>query len=124
MAVGVSNTPFMDVVVSSGTPNTPQSLQALIQALPAARQPQQLNNPSGIIRSCSVQIQLDPAAGGAKGYIGSASTMTATAQAGVALVASQAWTPPNLGFNMYRFDQIFLMSDTASTKWYINYVTR
>lgn len=124
MAVGVSLTPWMNVLTSSSTPSTPQSLQSLIQALTAAQQPQQLNNPSAILRMAALAIQADPSGAGAKYYIGSSSTMTTTTQCGVVLVASQAWTPPNLGFNLYRGDQIFLMSDTASAKWYCWFVTR
>jgi hypothetical protein len=121
----VSNAPFLDTVVSSGTPNTPASVQALLAALPAARQPSALSNPSGILRCAYLQIQADPASAGTPNFfIGSNASMTSSAQTGVALTKGQSWTPPTMGTNVYRLDQIFLSSDTASMRWYISFVAR
>jgi hypothetical protein len=52
----VSNAPFLDTVVSSGTPNTPASVQALLAALPAARQPTALEQP---IRHSALRVPAD-----------------------------------------------------------------
>ncbi len=121
--MAVSNTPFMDTVVTT-TASTPYSLQTLLAALPAARQPSALTNPSGVLRAAYIQLQADPAGGSVKYYIGSSSTMTTTVSCGVVLFATQSWSPPNAGGNLYRLDQIFLMADGASAVWYVSFVTR
>lgn len=120
--MAVSTTPWMGVITTT-TANVAQSLQTLIAA--ATNPPASVtNNPSGILRACYIQIQADPSGGAAKYYIGQASAMTTTSQAGVVLLASQAWTPPHLGGNLYRLDQIWLLSDTDTQKWYVSFVTR
>lgn len=119
----VSTCPFSDTITLT-TANTPYSLQTLLAALPAARQPAALSNPSGVLRAAYIQLQADPGAGAAKVYIGSSATMTTTVSAGVVLQAAQAWVPPCTGGNLYRLDQLYLMSDTNSTVVYVSFVTR
>lgn len=116
----VSNTPFMDVVTTTNA-NQGYSLQTLLTGLPAARQP--LVGPSNVVRATYIQIQADPAGSG-NFYIGSSASMTTTAQAGAVLVAGQVWTPPSPGTNIFRLDQIFLLSANSGQKWYVTYITR
>ena len=119
----VSTTPFTEYLTTT-TANVPQSLQSLLAALPAARQPASLSNPSSVLRACYIQVQADTAGGATKYYWGNSSTMTTTQQVGGVLQASQAWTPPSLGSNLYRLDQIFLMADADGAHWYVTYICR
>lgn len=121
--MSVSTTPFTEFVTTT-TANVPQSLQSLLAALPAARKPSALSNPSGILRACYIQVQADAAGGATKYYWGNASTMTTTQQVGGVLQASQVWAPPSLGGNLYRLDQIFLMADASSANWYVTFICR
>lgn len=118
---GVSITPWFGTV-TGGVAGTPQNLQSLIQAKAAADQPTSLNNPSGILRSAQISIMFDPGNSNAKGYI--TRSDGTTSDFGYYLTAGQVWTPPHMQSNFYRFDQIYLVSDTSSMKWDITFITK
>jgi hypothetical protein len=116
--MSVSTTPWMGLVTLD-TANTVYQLSTLLAAIQDSKRPS-VGTPA---RCQYLSIQADPDGQSAKYYIGNHSGMSA-GDYGIYLIATQAWQVHSMDSNLIRLDHVFLMSDTASAKMSIAFITR
>ncbi len=115
--MAISRTPWMGSVTLTSS-STAYQLSALLAALSDAVKPLFTTTPT--VQYLSIQV--DPAAGGAKVYVGNESV--SSTNYGVALFASQAFPIWSMGANLAHLDQIWILSDTGSIALGISFITR
>ena len=112
-----SMTPWMGTVTIT-LANTAYQLSTLVFA--ATNPP--LTPATGVLRCEFLSIQADVDAGGARFFIGNSDV--SSTNMGYELVATGNPSPMSMTSNLVRLDQIYVMSDTESTKLNITFITR